>query len=304
MLSFANSYHGSFGTAKLSSGLLTTPDEAVGRTAFITPPRTNNEVNASIEHVRSALTTGDYAVVIVETVQCDGGVYPSPDGFMKQLEHACREYDTLLLVDEVKTGLGRSGSVLTFERDGITPDLITFGKALGNGLPISAVVGRADVLDSETASCILTTAGNPVSTAAGLAVLETIQNEAILENVRLRSSQFQTALPEAARALSATAVDSITEIRGRGLNIGVELNDQSAPQDADAAHQFAKRVVLRLWQLGMLIYYVGDCVLEITPPLIITEKEMAEGICLIAQAIDDVANGWNDPELVEAYRGW
>ena len=106
-----------------------------------------------------------------------------PSGFLKSLEKKCRDFGILIIVDEVKVGLGRSGLMHAFEHEGLSPDIVCFGKALGGGLPLSAVVGPTDIMDFDPAFSIMTTSGNPVSVSAGRSVLKTIQKENLIDNV-------------------------------------------------------------------------------------------------------------------------
>lgn len=301
VLAFEQSYHGGFGEAKEASGMMSSSSESV---TFIRFPRTAADIDEIIDEVNRELATGTIAAVILEAVQCDGGVHPAPSGFLSRLEEACGQTGTLLVLDEVKTGLGRSGNVFTFEEENLNPDIITFGKALGNGMAISAVVGRADVMDSSTASCILTTAGNPASAAAGSAVVKMIQQEELLQNVRARSAQFFDEFPRQMAEHGERASSAVVDVRGKGLNIGVDLVDPADPQSSGAAHAFTKRVILRLYQLGALAFYVADTIVEITPPLTITQDQMTDGIRLLAEAISDVSEGWDDPKLTATYQGW
>ena len=107
-----------------------------------------------------------------------------PSGFLKSLEKKCRDFGILIIVDEVKVGLGRSGLMHAFEHEGLSPDIVCFGKALGGGLPLSAVVGPTDLMDFAPAFSIMTTSGNPVSVSAGRSVLKTIKKENLIENVK------------------------------------------------------------------------------------------------------------------------
>lgn len=303
-LAFEGGYHGGFGAARAVSGVQEVDDDERGIVTLLPHPQSASEAADVLSVIERELATSEYAAFLVEVVQCDGGVNLLPSGFLPQVAALCRKGGTLFLIDEVKTGLGRSGHILTFEGEGLVPDLITFGKALGNGLPISAVVGRAEIMDISTASCILTTAGNPTSAAAGLAVIETVLEKGLLENVRERSAQFFREFTEKVQTGAAGLQDAIVDTRGKGLNIGVELQDPRSPGDAGAAHAFTKRVILRAYQLGLLVYYVADRVIEVTPPLTISSETMAEGIDHILRAVTDVLDGWEDQELMAAYQGW
>jgi 4-aminobutyrate aminotransferase len=203
-----------------------------------------------------------------------------------------------MICDEVKMGLGRPGTLHAFEHDGVIPEIVAFGKVLGGGLPLSAAVGPAAILDEPPAAALLTTAGNPVCTAAGRAVLATIASEGLVEN----AAKVGAALQDALRGLAGSpGADRIGEVRGRGLAIGLELVD---PQTGDRDPRFAAQVVYRAWELGAVVFYVGGNVLEITPPLVLTEDEAARAAAIIGDAIADAAAGKVNAEEVARYAGW
>ena len=204
-----------------------------------------------------------------------------------------------MICDEVKMGLGRPGTLHAFDHDGVVPDIVTFGKVLGGGLPLSAAVGPAEILDDPPAAALLTTAGNPVCTAAGRAVLATIVGDRLADRA---AKVGAAACGRAARRWPGSpGADRIGEVRGRGLAIGLELVD---PQTGDRDPRFAAQVVYRAWELGAVVYYVGGNVLEITPPLVLTEDEAAGRSRSSATAIADAAAGKVDAEEVARYAGW
>jgi Aminotransferase class-III/Amino acid permease len=199
-----------------------------------------------------------------------------------------------MICDEVKMGLGRPGTLHAFEHDGVVPEIVTFGKVLGGGLPLSAAVGPAELLDEPPAAALLTTAGNPVCTAAGRAVLATIVGDHLAE----WAAKVGAVLQERLRALDS---DRIGDVRGRGLAIGLELVD---PATGDRDPRLAAQVVYRAWELGAVVYYVGGNVLEITPPLVLTESEADRAAEILGDAIADAAAGNVDEAKVAQYAGW
>src|SRR4029453_11589544 len=125
-----------------------------------------------------------------------GGLVVPPDGFLAEVAARCAAVGTLLICDEVKVGLGRPGTWHAFDHDGITPDIVTFGKSLGAGVPISAAVGPAAVFDEPAASALLTQAGNPYSTAVARAVLATYKAEGLVERAAQAGERLRQGLPE------------------------------------------------------------------------------------------------------------
>jgi 4-aminobutyrate aminotransferase len=239
------------------------------------------------------------AAIILEAIQSDGGDIVPPPGFLRGLRKLCDRHGILLFVDEVKVGFGRTGLMFAFEHEGIEPDAVSLGKSLGGGLPVSAVVGRRDLLDAATANGMFTTAGNPVSSAAALASLDVIRDESLMERARTIGDRLNQGL----RALGERH-QLIGDVRGVGMIQGVELVTDRATK-APAAKQ-AHKVIFRAMELGLLVFYGGILgnVLEITPPLILTEQECDLGLEILDQALRDVAEGRIGDDVLAAYAGW
>ena len=240
------------------------------------------------------------AAVFIEPIMSDGGLIVPPAGFLKALEERCRRHGILTVLDEVKVGLGRSGALHAFSHEGMEPDMVVLGKGLGGGLPLSALIGPAAIMDHRPAFAIQTTGGNPVCTAAGLAVLRTVLDE----DLPRRAAQVGTALMEGLRQL-AERHEMIGDVRGRGLAIGVDLvtdRESRAPVPATTT----AKVIVRAYELGASFIYVGLAanVLEITPPLVLSDAECEEGLAIIDRALGDVAAGLVPDEAVQAYMNW
>ncbi|MBN3454793.1 aspartate aminotransferase family protein [Mycolicibacterium sp.] len=303
VMAFEHSYHGGVGVAMGVSGVHVDAGAAPDPDAVFLPyPNPFRPTSAGIEGDVSAclalaerhLATGSIACLIVEPILSDGGLVVPPDGFLGRLHEVCRRHGVPMICDEVKMGLGRPGTLHAFEHDGVVPEIVTFGKVLGGGLPLSAAVGPAELLDNPPAAALLTTAGNPVCTAAGRAVLATVVGDGLPE----QAAKVGAVLQDALRALDS---DVIGEVRGRGLAIGLELVD---PATGDRDPRLAAQVVYRAWELGAVVYYVGGNVLEITPPLILSEAEAVRAAEILGAAIADAAAGRVDAEEVARYAGW
>ena len=181
---------------------------------------------------------------------------------MKNLCALCRQHGILVVSDEVKVGLARTGRFSCFEHEGFTPDIVTMGKGLGGGLPLSAAIGPKHVMNHATAFSMQTLHGNPVCAAAGHAVLDVIEAEGLMSNAAETGAYLMDCLHQLMQRHPL-----IGDIRGRGLAVGVELVETR--DGKEPAAQAAAKIVYRAFELGLVHYYVGmnSNVLEMTPPL-------------------------------------
>lgn len=305
VVNFEGSYHGiTTGAASISGH---SAQAGVGSEDVVTLPfpdeyRSDLTADALVERALEAVgetfETHDVAGLITEPLQSDGGILVPPDGFLEGLADICADNDAYFVVDEVKAGLGRTGEFFAYEHAGIEPDAIMLGKPLGSGVPISAVVGRAELVDYEPASHMMTTAGGPLPAAAGLATLDVIESE----DLPARAASLGARLAD---ALDDLAADSpvVGDVRGRGLMQGVELVESGTD---DPSHDLAAQVCLHARRRGLAVFYVGmhSNVLELTPPLTISEAELDAGVDRLADAITDAHTKELDPALLERYAGW
>jgi len=310
IIAFEHSYHGGVGVAMGMSGVHVDAGASADPTGIFLPfpdpfrPHTGDAATVVADTLRRLeveLLAGDVACVIVEPILADGGLVVPPDGFLADLARLCKRHQILVVCDEVKVGLGRPGTLHAFQHDGIAPDLVAFGKVLGGGLPLSALVGPAEVLDGPSAAALLTTAGNPICTAAGRAVLRRITEDDLSGRSAAAGERLRGSL-KAFAANGSEAAARIGDVRGRGLAIGVDLvqDRQTLARDGD----LARKVVYRAWQLGAVVYYVGSNVLEITPPMTISDDEIDLAVELLTLAISDAVAGVVTDEMVRPYVGW
>ncbi len=314
VVAFQHSYHGGFGLAQSVSGVLVeggaTPDPHAVFVPYPNPFRPHRgtveeSVVDSLSQVEEALKGGDVAVIAVEPILSDGGFIVPPQGFLSRLAELARAYDTLLMVDEVKMGLARPGRMHAYDSDGIAPDIVCFGKSLGGGLPIGAAVGPAWVFDGPAASALLTMAGNSVCAAAALAVLDELAENDYPARAALLGEHFIDGLrnlQDGNGLQGGRSARYIGDVRGRGLCIGLELVLDR--ESNDVAPDMTRKVVYRMWQLGVTVFSVGENVLEITPPLVITSEDIDQAVTVIDQAICDVADGYVTDDDVAPYSGW
>lgn len=231
-----------------------------------------------LREVLATTTAGDVACLIAEPIQGVNGFVTPPDGYLGALEEVCDEEGILLVSDEVQTGWGRTGEHFWgYQSHGVTPDLITFAKGLGNGMTIGGVVGRGEIIDSVPANSISTFGGNPVATRAGLATLDYVIGHDLQANAHRQGRRLLDGL----RALEAPIVG---EVRGKGLMVGVELvrpgTTAPNPEAATRALEETKRAGLLVGKGGL---YANA--LRIAPPLTLTEAETDEGLEILATAV-------------------
>jgi len=294
-ISFIGSYHGNLSGSMSISGHTamthTLPRSGLVLLPYPDPYRNSYDAAEVLKLLDYQFATTcpprQVAAVFIEPLMSDGGLIVPPAGFLRELQDRCRRHGIKIVVDEVKVGLGRTGKMHCFEHEGLEPDLVVFGKALGGGLPLSAVVGPSDIMDHAPAFALQTTAGNPIATAAGRAVLRTIEAEGLIERAA-RTGAFMT---QALHDLSEQQ-PLIGDVRGRGLAIGIELVKDRQTREPVHVSTTAK-VIYRAYQLGAAFLYVGlrGNVLELTPPLTLSESEARDGAAIIGQALRDVAAG-------------
>lgn len=307
VVAFKHGYHGGMGTAMHVSGVHieagVAPDRDLYLATYPNPFRphvggsADASMAASLNEVEAQLRMGDVACLMVEPILSDGGLVVPPPGFLAGLSALCTHHDVPLAVDEVKVGLGRPGLLHAFQHDGITPDIVTFGKAIGGGLPLSAAVGPKDLLDGPPAAALLTMAGNPICTAAGREVLRILIEEDMAGRADRAGRRLRAGLREA-----MCDIPQIGDVRGRGLAIGLELVKPDGRMTPD--RELAQMAVYRAWELGLVVYYVGGHVLEITPPMVIADDEVDLAVTIITQAVKEAAAGLVSLATVKAYAGW
>lgn len=241
----------------------------------------------------------EVAALFLEPIQSDGGMVVPPQEFFKQVEALCRHHGILIVADEVKVGLGRTGRLHAFQHFGIEPDIIVFGKGLGGGLPISAAVGPTPIMNHSAAFSFQTVHGNPVCASAALAVLDTIEEQGLALHAADVGEHLKNLLTGLQNRHSL-----IGDVRGKGLALGVEL--VSDRETKSPAKQQAAKVAYRAFELGLVLYYVGinSNVLEMTPSLLLTHEEATRAVEILDHALMDVAEGRVDDALVARFAGW
>ena len=236
---------------------------------------------AGIERIfKNEIEAKRVAAIIIEPVQGEGGYYPAPPEFLRTLRELCDRHGILLIADEIQTGIGRTGKMFATEHCGVVPDITTLAKGLGGGFPISAIVGRAEVMDGASPGGLGGTyAGSPIGCAAALAVLDVIEEERLLAR--------STAIGEKIQAyfrLLAQSVPAICDVRGLGAMVAVEFG-----QDGDPHHpapEIAKALTAEAFKRGLLLLSCGTYgnVIRVMAPLTIQDEVLDEGLKIFSEA--------------------
>lgn len=219
-------------------------------------------------HSVKELVCDQTAAVMLEVVQGEGGVNPAEKDFIQALNHLCQEHDLLLIIDEIQTGIGRTGKKFAYEHYDIEPDILTLAKGLGNGIPVGAMIGKAKLKDTfGPGSHGSTFGGNPIAMAAAKAVLTEVFAESFLKQLNDKVNILQKELS------TLKNLDNVKDIRQLGMMVGIELDQAAAP------------LVAELIDKGLIVLSAGENVLRLLPPLIVTEDEINKAVQVIKSVL-------------------
>ncbi|NQD68352.1 acetylornithine transaminase [Bacillus haikouensis] len=217
----------------------------------------------------SEIEGDDIAAIMVEVIQGEGGVNPGNETFLKEVEKKCVELGALLIIDEVQTGIGRTGAPFAYQHHELNPDIVTAAKGLGSGFPVGAMIGRKELVSTFSPGTHGSTfGGNPLAMAAVKATLETIFEEDFLIGVKNKSGTFIQCLKEKLEPLSF-----VKEVKGEGFMIGIELEAE------------AKGYIELLRKNGLLTLPAGPNVIRLLPPLTVTEAELGEALGILEETL-------------------
>jgi 4-aminobutyrate aminotransferase len=215
----------------------------------------------------------DVAAVFVEPIQGEGGYIVPPDGWLADIRTLCDRHGILLVLDEVQTGVGRTGAMWACQHENVEPDIMCIGKGLASGLPLAGIVARTEVMDWEPGGHGSTFGGNPVACAAALATLELVES-GLADNAAKVGAHLLSAL----EALQASQ-PLLGQVRGRGLMIGLDLPD----------HDRAVELELACFRRGLLVLTCGERSVRLAPPLVVTPEQADVAIDILGDAFDELA---------------
>ena len=228
-----------------------------------------------LEALKAAVSDKTCAVVL-EPIQGEGGVLPADLAYLQGARELCDKHNALLVFDEVQSGMGRSGSLFTYQHYGVTPDILSSAKSLGGGFPIGAMLTTTELAKHLAVGTHGTTyGGNPLACAVAEAVVDTINTPEVLEGVKAKHQQFKTALEKIGQQYAV-----FSEVRGLGLLIGCVLTD--------AWKGKAKVILDAAAQEGLMVLQAGPDVVRFAPSLVVTEAEINEGLARFERAVAKV----------------
>ena len=314
IISFTNAYHGStFGSLSMSAislnmrkkygpllnGFYHIPFPDNYRGPFEQPnANTVDEYLAPLKEMFDKYVPADeVACIVLETIQGDGGLLEPVPGYFEALEGICREHGILIAVDDIQQGLGRTGKWSSVEHFNFTPDLITFGKSLAGGLPMSAIVGRKEIMETlEAPAHLFTTGANPVSCEAALATLEMIEEEQLLEASLEKGKYVRQTMDR-----WVTDYECIGDVRGKGLSIGIDVVSDPIQKTRDP--EAALKICNYCFDKGVVIIAVAGNVLRFQPPLVISYEQLDYALSTLEDAIRALNRGELDQYEIEG-QGW
>ncbi len=224
------------------------------------------------------------AAIIIEPVQGEGGFYPVPPGFLKDLRSICDQHGIVLICDEIQTGFARTGRMFAVEHDAVEPDLMTLAKGMAGGFPIAAVVGKAEIMDAPSPGGLGGTyGGSPISCAAALAVLDVIEEESLCE----RATQIGDNISSHLLKLQTAHTRTIGQIRHTGAMVAIELIREGDPEQPDP--DLAKQIVAEAAERGLILLSCGirGNVIRILVPLTISDAVLQEGLEILSGIINN-----------------
>lgn len=315
MVSFTGAYHGStYGSMTLSSVTLNMsrkmgpllPD--VVKAPFPSPwDRLPDESEdqfvdrmfaAFKQPFETYLPAEETAAILIEPIQGDGGIVKTPPAYLQRVYDFAKEHGILFAIDEVNQGMGRTGKWWSIQNfPGIEPDLMSVGKSLASGMPLSAIIGRKEIMESlGSAANVYTTAGNPVTTAAANTTLDVIEDEHLLErSTRLGKKAAAFFKEEQAK------YDFIGDVRMYGLDGGIDIID---PATGKGDVEATTKLMYRIFELGAIIISLRGSILRFQPPLVITEEQLNQAFAIIDQACGELAAGKLSLPNNAAELGW
>jgi len=250
--------------------------------------------------LEDTISGNSFAAITFEPIQGDGGVLVPPPTFVKKLFKIAKEYNTCFIDDEVQTGLGRTGRMFAIEHFGINPDLIVLGKALGGGMPISATIGKTEIIDSSPPQTyFMALSPHALSCLAAIATVDYIKAKGLLDKVEEKGEYLMQRLKELGEKY-----EIIGDVRGLGLMIGIDVVKDKDTKEPDK--EKAIKIIWRAWEKGLIMTTYGRYgnVVRVAPPLIIENEEIERAIDIIDESIKDVIFNKVSDDVLKVMKPW
>ena len=264
IITMVNSFHGR------TMGALTATAQEKYQKAFMPLLEGFSAVPLGDLEALEAAIRPETCAIMLEPIQGESGINVPTQEYMDGVQALCKKYNILLILDEVQTGIGRTGKPFCFQNFGLEPDIISLAKAIANGVPMGAIVAKTEVADCfQPGDHASTFGGTPIATAAGVAACNILLDDEFLKNVQETGEYFRAQL----RAIGERQPGKIKEVRGMGLMIGCELTGS------------AKEVNAELFKNGVLVNTIGEHVLRFVPPLTITKEQIDDFIVILENVL-------------------
>ena len=233
---------------------------------------------------KTVLAPEEVAAIFVEPIQGEGGYVVAPTIFMQELRRICDKHGILLVVDEVQSGIGRTGKWFAVEHTGVHPDIVCMAKGIASGMPLGVMISRADIMDWVPGSHASTFGGNPVCIAAALATLDVIERENLMQNATAVGNHMLQRMADWPKKYRV-----VGDVRGRGLMVGVEIVKDK--QTKEYGPDLRDRIVELAFERGILFLGCGPSTVRIAPPLVVTKDEADVALDALEESIAIVSKG-------------
>lgn len=230
---------------------------------------------------RTTMPPEEVAAIFIEPIQGEGGYIVPPPEFHRELHKIAKKYDILYVADEVQSGMGRTGKMFAMEHFGVVPDIMALAKGIASGMPLGAMVARADIMDWEAGSHASTFGGNPVSCQAAMTTIQLLEEE-LMANAEAQGKRLMNRLREL-----QNSYECMGDVRGMGLMVGVELVKDR--ETKTRAIDWRNEIIKRAFQKGLLLLGCGENTIRFSPPLTVTEEEVDTCLSIFEETVQEVA---------------
>lgn len=250
------------------------------------------------EAFKCYIPPSEVAAIIIEPIQGDAGLVVPPKDYIEELYKICKDNGILFVSEEVQQGFGRTGKWFGIENFDVVPDAIIMGKSIASGMPISAIVGKEEIMKAlSSLGHTFTMAANAVACRAALATIDVIREEKLLDRSLRLGQHIKNRFEEMKKKY-----EIIGDVRGIGLSIGVDLVEDR--KSKVKAHNAAAKICYRCWEKGLVLTFFAESVLRIQPPLIIEQEQLDKALNIIEESINDYLKGNIPDEVLEIAKGW